>query len=168
VGIARSWHQPRGQLQGLAVEQVEADFSDPATTPESVVSKLGNLDALVVTAGYGHPGVIWNLPRTEIDAMVWANLHLPALILQTAIHCTKHIVLTGSIAGVRPREGSSVYSATKAGVSAMAESARRELPDHKIQTINFDNVDSVGPRKVLAAYTFLLQTPGNFDVVLAR
>lgn len=167
MGIARNWRDASEQLPGL--DRVEVDFQQVPPPPvDYVVQTIGKLDALVVTAGYGHPGVIWNLPRGDMDNMIWANLHLPALILQAAIHCTKHILLTASIAGVRQREGSSVYAGTKAGLIAMADSARRELPDHVIQTISFDNVNAVGPKKVMGAYMFLLSTPGNIDVHLSR
>lgn len=165
MGIARSWGSPDEQLP--LTDRVEVDFQK-GDTRESAVAKIGKVDALIVTAGYGHPGLIWNLPPSEIEKMVWANLHLPALIMQAAVHCTKHVVLTASIAGVRPREGSAVYSSTKAGVLALADVARRELPDHCIQTISFDNINNVGPRKVMAAYLFLAANPGNFDVSLSR
>lgn len=165
MGIARSWGSPDEQLPGI--DRLEIDFQAGATRDDAV-AKIGKLDALIVTAGYGHPGLIWNLPPSEIEKMVWANLHLPALIMQVAIHVTKHIVLTASIAGVRPREGSAVYASTKAGVLALADVSRRELPDHHIQTLSFDNINNVGPKKVMAAYMFLASTPGNFDVSLSR
>ena len=89
---------------------------------------------------------------------------LPVWIVSVAIHVTHHIILTGSIAGVKPREGSSVYAGTKSGVIAFADSARKELRDHFIQTINFNNINRVGPEKVLKTYEFMINNPSNMDV----
>lgn len=165
VGITRGW---RSEEPIPGIDVVEIDFQKSVPDLRTFAEKVGELDALVLCAGYGVVNSITSISLTDIERMSFANFQLPAIVLKYAVHCTRHVILTASIAGVRQREGSSVYAGTKAGVLALADSARKELPDHFIQTLSFDNVNAVGPKKVLAAYDFLLSTPSNTDVAISR
>jgi NADP-dependent 3-hydroxy acid dehydrogenase YdfG len=167
VGVARSWD---GAERVPGVDCVSVDFqgADKEATVAQIVHRIGEMDAMVVTAGVGIANPIWGIAREHLDEMTFANFQLPALILHHAAHATQHLLFTASIAGVRVREGSSVYAGTKAGLIGMIDAARREMPDHKLQTISFDNVNAVGPRKVLDTYEFMLKTKAHLDVHLSR
>lgn len=141
---------------------VEIDINNPD------LSKIGNLDTLVITVGLGINGYIFGISKSDLEQMIYVNLQLPALIAREAIHITKHIVFTASIAGVRPREGNSIYAGSKAGLIAMVDSMRKELPDHILQTISFDNISVIGENKIMNTYKFLIDNKCNTDVHISR
>ena len=143
---------------------IEIEMNDFETAEHELVDKIGHLDVLIVTAGIGYPHPIWDIDLPKIKEMASVNFVLPAWILSRTIHCTNHILLTGSIAGILPRDGSSIYAGTKAGIIAFAESARKELKQHYIQTINFNNIHRIGKDKVLKTYEFMINNPSNMDI----
>ena len=155
----------KGEVQSVA-KKIAVNIDQNTLNMDEFTSRVGKLDALVVTAGVGYANPIWDIDLLKITEMAKANFILPVWIVSMAIHITNHIILTGSIAGVIPREGSSVYAGTKSGIISFAESARKELSNHFIQTINFNNIHRVGHKKVLKAYEFLINNPGNIDMIL--
>jgi NADP-dependent 3-hydroxy acid dehydrogenase YdfG len=163
VGIGRDFKE--SEIQGLD-RKIAIDLDKNSYSLNDLTVMLGKLDALVVTAGTGYAHPIWDIDLAKISEMANANFILPAWIVSVAIHVTNHLILTGSIAGVKPWEGSSVYAGTKAGVIAFADSARKELSRHFIQTINFNNIDRVGREKVLKTYEFMINNPCNMDVIM--
>lgn len=163
VGIGRDFGKCK--LRGVG-KKVAVDIESQSYSANDLVSQIGKLDVLVVTAGVGYANPIWDIDLSKITEMAKANFILPVWIVSAALRVTNHIILTGSIAGVQPREGSSVYSGTKSAVISFAESARKELSDHYIQTINFNNIHRVGPEKVMRTYEFMIDTPCNMDITI--
>lgn len=164
IGIGRDASKA-GDIPGLT-KKISIDIEKELITAEELKEKTGELDVLIVTAGTGFANPVWDIDLAKITEMAKANFILPAWIMSVGIHITKHIIISGSIAGVQPREGSSVYAGTKAGIIAFAESARRELTKHHIQTININNIFRVGPEKVMKTYEFMVGNPCNMDVTI--
>ena len=162
IGIGRD--TSKGELKNLS-KKVAVNL-EKSPDPIKVVSKIGKVDVMVVTAGIGYPNPIWDIDLSKINEMAKANFILPVWIVSVAKEITNHIILTGSIAGVIPKEGSSVYSGTKSGIISFADSARKELRKHYLQTINFNNIHRVGTEKVLKTYEFMINNPCNMDITI--
>lgn len=111
------------------------DLTDPASAGkavESVVSRLGRLDALLNIAG----GFRWT-PVADSDGAVWDLLF--RLNVQTAVNASRaaiphliasgagRIVSVGAAAAERSSVGMGPYAASKSGVHRLTESLAEEL-----------------------------------------
>jgi len=120
---------------------LEADVTDEAQAVgavEQAVSELGRLDVVVNNAGIMLLGPVTDSPTEDWRRMVDLNVHgslyvthaaLPHLIRAAADSRRKvaDVVYVSSTAGRVARPGGSVYSLTKFGIAAFAESLRQEL-----------------------------------------
>ncbi|MFI0405734.1 SDR family NAD(P)-dependent oxidoreductase [Actinomadura sp. 3N508] len=120
---------------------VAADITEPERAEHAVqqtLDRLGRLDVLVNNAGIRLLGSALHTTVAEWDRMVSLNvaalLHVthaavPHLIYaaSTSPREVADLVNVGSAAGPAAWPGSSVYSLTKSGLNAFAESIRREL-----------------------------------------
>jgi short-subunit dehydrogenase len=112
-----------------------ADVTDPAARAKLAREALahgGRVDALVCGAGIGWAGPFTAMPVESIDRLLSVNLsavvHLVRLLLPGMIaRRTGRIVLIGSVAGSVGVRDEAVYSATKGGLMAFADSLRYEL-----------------------------------------
>jgi short-subunit dehydrogenase len=108
-----------------------ADLADPKAAT-SVLDAAGTADLLVCNAGVGWAGRLETMPPEEIDRLVRVNLLAPAHLVRAALpgmlaRGRGHIVLVSSIAGSMGVAEEAVYSATKAGLTALAASVRLEV-----------------------------------------
>lgn len=92
----------------------------------------GRVDALVCGAGIGWAGSFTGMPLEAIDRVLSVNLaavvHLVRLLLPGMVaRRTGRVVLIGSVAGTVGVRDEAVYSATKGGLMAFADSLRYEL-----------------------------------------
>ncbi len=163
IGIGRN---PSDNIIHGLKKTIAIDIENEIPDQETIRSRVGEIDALVITAGVGFPHPIWDIDLPKIRQMADANFVLPVWIFSALKDITQHFVITGSIAGIVPREGSSVYAGSKAAVVAFAESARKELPKHNIQTINFNYIHRIGADKILNAYRFMIDNPANIDITI--
>lgn len=97
-----------------------------------VLSVAGTVDVLVCNAGVGWAGLLEHMPPETIERLVRVNLLAPAQLIRAALpgmlaQGWGHIVLVSSIAGSMSVAQEAVYSATKAGVNALAASVRQEV-----------------------------------------
>lgn len=137
--------------QALAAElpsatAVQADVTDAASIKnliEEAVSTYGGIDILVNNAGA--PARFSELVDMDEDAIDWVtdiNLRSTFLASKYAIpHLEKRegaaIVNVASIAASRPRPGSSIYCASKAGVQVFTKALAAELaPRIRVNAIN--------------------------------
>ncbi|CAL9626696.1 hypothetical protein SUDANB19_05954 [Streptomyces sp. enrichment culture] len=112
-----------------------ADLSDPrarARLAEEALAHSGRVDALVAGAGIGWAGPFTTMPAQDIDDVLAVNLnatlHLVRLLLPGMVRQRSgRLVLIGSLAGSVGVRGEAVYAATKAGLTAFADSLRYEL-----------------------------------------
>jgi NADP-dependent 3-hydroxy acid dehydrogenase YdfG len=120
---------------------LQADVSDRQQATEAVadaVAALGRLDTLVNNAGVMLLGPASQSPTEEWDRMLAVNVQGTLYTTHAALpHLTRaagdsprgvaDIVMISSTAGRVARPGGGVYSLTKFGVAAFAESLRQEL-----------------------------------------
>ena len=122
----------------------------PRRTVEAAVDALGGLDLLVVNAGIGWAGPFASMTEADIDSLLDVNLRAGAHLAHAAIPHLRpgigRLVFVGSIAGLVGAPGEAWYSATKAGLGALAEALRAELRPARI------GVSLVSPGVVDTAY----------------
>jgi 3-oxoacyl-[acyl-carrier protein] reductase len=92
----------------------------------------GRLDLVVHAAGVSREAVLWKLAVEDWDFVQSVNLRGAFLLLRHAIPVMRageggRIVLIGSINGSRGKFGTSAYSASKAGLIALARTVAREV-----------------------------------------
>jgi 3-oxoacyl-[acyl-carrier protein] reductase len=98
----------------------------------AVQRDYGHLDLVVHAAGISREGVLWKLGVEDWDAVQRVNLRGAFLLLRHSIPLMRacgggRIVLIGSINGSRGKFGTAAYSASKAGLIALAKTAAREV-----------------------------------------
>ncbi|NSC25043.1 SDR family NAD(P)-dependent oxidoreductase [Streptomyces albus subsp. chlorinus] len=118
-----------------------ADLSDARARErlaEEALAHSGRVDALVAGAGIGWAGTFAAMPAEDIDDVLAVNLnatlHLVRLLLPGMVdrRCGR-VVLIGSMAGSVGVRGEAVYAATKAGLTAFADSLRYELAPSRVR-----------------------------------
>lgn len=109
------------------------DDNSVASALAAVQREYGRLDLVVHAAGISREGVVWKLAVEDWDAVQRVNLRGAFLLLRHAIPLMRagggggRIVLIGSINGSRGKFGTAAYSASKAGLIALAKTAAREV-----------------------------------------
>ena len=98
----------------------------------AVQREYGRLDLVVHAAGISREGVLWKLAVEDWDVVQRVNLRGAFLLLRHGIPLMRaggggRIVLIGSINGSRGKFGTAAYSASKAGLIALAKTAAREV-----------------------------------------
>ncbi|KOV90015.1 SDR family oxidoreductase [Nocardia sp. NRRL S-836] len=111
------------------------DVTDPADRERlvrEVVDRFGRIDALVNNAGQGRVDKLAGLSGAEVTSLVAVNFtavaELTRLVLPHLVSRGGHVVMMSSIGAWVPVPPLSLYSATKAGVLALAVGLRREVP----------------------------------------
>lgn len=126
---------------------LEADVTERRQVEAAVewtVFELGRLDIVVNNAGIVLLGAALYSPTDELDRMVALNAHgilsvthvaLPHLVRAAADSYRKvaDLVYISSTAAQVARPGGSVYSLTKSGIAAFAESLRQELITKRVR-----------------------------------
>ena len=138
------------ELEEQGARAVSLDLARPASSPalyqacdvgddssvssaiDAVRREHGRLDLVVHAAGISREGVVWKLAVEDWDVVQRVNLRGAFLLLRHAIPAMRagdggRIVLIGSINGSRGKFGTSAYSASKAGLIALAKSVAREV-----------------------------------------
>jgi len=126
---------------------LQADVIDEGQARDAVertVSELGRLDIVVNNAGVMLLGPALDTPLAEWDRMVALNVQGSLYITHAALpHLVRaaedsprkvaDLVNISSTAGRVARPGGSVYSLTKFGIAAFAESLRQELIPQRVR-----------------------------------
>jgi NAD(P)-dependent dehydrogenase (short-subunit alcohol dehydrogenase family) len=135
-----------GEVSGLTAdsgtrEGVEQVFA-------ALDERLGGIDMLVCCAALGAE------PIHEMDEDAWRHVIDTNLVgyLSCARQAIKrmeqvgggHLLFVGSISSTIKAAGESVYSATKAGIDAFAETLRKEISDEKSIKVSVIQPGSVG------------------------
>ncbi|MEM6636939.1 MAG: SDR family NAD(P)-dependent oxidoreductase [Pseudomonadota bacterium] len=126
-----------GRARALAM-----DVGDSASV-SSAAAKLGPVDGMVFLAGVYWPMKAQEWDTEQANAMADINFtgavrSLGAVMPQFLERGEGHIVLTGSLSGFRGLPGAIGYSASKAGVMALAESMYADLRETGI-TVQLSN-----------------------------
>lgn len=124
-----------GEVVGITADSATVDGIEAVYT--AVDEKLGGIDMLVACAALGAE------PIHEMADQDWRYVIETNLVGYLA--CAKaaiarmerqgggHLLFVGSISTEIKAEGESVYSATKAGIQAFAETLRKEVADKNIR-----------------------------------
>jgi NAD(P)-dependent dehydrogenase (short-subunit alcohol dehydrogenase family) len=116
---------------GVAIRGDLRERDCPRRTVGAAVDALGGLDVVVSNAGVGWAGPFASMSEADIDDVLDVNLRTAAYLARAAIpHLGAgrgRLVFVGSIAGLVGTPGEAWYSATKAGLSCLAEILRAEL-----------------------------------------
>jgi short-subunit dehydrogenase len=149
MGVGRA---PTPPAEAGTPAWVQADL----TTTEglaTVTSAAASWRANVVVHAAGVPafGPLGDVPATQVQAVLHANLLAPMLLTQALLpHLLRlpraQIVFVGSALGRIGLPGFSVYGASKAGLHGFAEALRRELADSPVR------VQTLGPRSTRTGF----------------
>jgi len=135
-------HKESGLQQGGKFVTIPLDVSDKqqiAALWEKVPQDLRDVDILVNNAGFVR-GVehVGDIAVEDIEAMFATNVFGLINMTQLLVKDFKkkgsgHVINLGSIAGIEPYAGGSIYTATKHAVNAFTGSLRRELVNTPIR-----------------------------------
>ncbi len=125
------------KLQSLASELpgvssvVPVDIADRASV-EAAAAEVGQVDGIVFLAGVYSPMTAQEWDADKVEAMFDVNLTGAARVVGQVIggmveRDAGHIVLIGSLSAYRGLPGAIGYSASKAGLMALAESMHGDL-----------------------------------------
>jgi short-subunit dehydrogenase len=110
------------------------DLAEPGAggrLAEAALAQAGRVDIVVANAGIGWAGAFAEMPPDAAARLIAvnlaANIDLTRVLLPSFGKRPGYLVFVTSIAGRMGVAGEAVYSATKAGVDAFAESLRFEL-----------------------------------------
>ena len=115
----------------LGAQALAVDLSDRADV-ERLIADAGRIDVLVANAALPGSGPLFDYAIEEIDRALEVNLRAPMVLARVlgegmTERRDGHLVFISSLAGKVVPTGSSVYSATKAGLRAFAQGLRQDL-----------------------------------------
>jgi len=119
-----------GDERAIAVPGDVGEWADQEALAERAVGAFGRIDVAWANAGFGGPRGWEKHDPDEMRAMVLTNVLGVAYTIRATIPHLRasrgHLLLTSSLAGRRPLQGS-LYSCTKHAVTAMGEATRLDL-----------------------------------------
>ena len=109
-----------------------ASFDETQTVVEQVMADFGRIDILVNNAGITQDGLVMRMSEQQWDAVIDVNMKsafnfLHAVVPVMARQKSGSIINMASIAGQTGNPGQVNYSASKAGLIAMAKSVAKEM-----------------------------------------
>ena len=109
-----------------------ASFDETQTVVEQVMADFGRIDNLVNNAGITKDGLVMRMSEQQWDAVIDVNMKsafnfLHAVVPVMARQKSGSIINMASIAGQTGNPGQVNYSASKAGLIAMAKSVAKEM-----------------------------------------
>jgi len=136
--------QELGRTHQVRTLVIEADLSNHRAPREifDTTARAGiEIEALVNNAGFGSPGKFWEAPLERYLAMI--DVHVRSLLELTHLYMggminrrRGAIINVSSMASFQPLPYSSVYSATKAFVTALTEALWMESQGTGVRVIN--------------------------------
>ena len=132
-----------------------ADFTQTQEVVARVVEDFGHIDILVNNAGITKDGLVMRMSEGQWDAVIAVNMKsafnfLHAVVPVMARQKGGSIINMASIAGQTGNPGQVNYSASKAGLIAMAKSVAKEMGPRGIRA------NSIAPGYVLTEMTEVL------------
>ncbi|MFL6710510.1 MAG: SDR family NAD(P)-dependent oxidoreductase [Massilia sp.] len=127
-----------------AVQGDVANLADLDRLMASIAATGHRIDILFANAGAAIAGALGNISETDFDTVIGVNMRGTLFTVQKALPLFNDhgaIILMGSIAGVKGRQGRSVYAASKAALRSFARSWASDLKQRNIRV----NLLSAGP-----------------------
>ncbi|MBR3405454.1 MAG: 3-oxoacyl-[Bacteroidales bacterium] len=129
-----------------------ADFEATQTVVEQIVADFGRIDILVNNAGITKDGLVMRMSEAQWDAVIDVNMKsafnfLHAVVPVMARQRGGSIINMASIAGQTGNPGQVNYSASKAGLIAMAKSVAKEMGPRGIRA------NAIAPGYVISEMT---------------
>jgi cyclic-di-GMP-binding biofilm dispersal mediator protein len=127
---------------GLSGPRVVGDLADSEACAEAVwtaMARYGCIDGLVNAAGVVAFGPVASTTDEAIEALIRTNLIGPLRMMRAVIPEMERggfIANLSAIVAERPMANMALYSATKAGLSALDEALARELRSRRIDVID--------------------------------
>jgi NADP-dependent 3-hydroxy acid dehydrogenase YdfG len=169
-----------GDERALAVRCDVTEWDDQQALVQTALDAFGRIDVAFANAGFGGPRGFDKGEPEEWKQMILTNVYGAALTIRATMEPLKqsrgHLLLTSSVAGRRPLQGS-LYSATKFAVTAMGEAARLDFNDTGVRvtliepgmtdTPFFDSaptIEALKPEDIARAVMFAVGQPPHVDV----
>lgn len=132
-----------------------ADFQATQEVVEQIMADFGRIDILVNNAGITKDGLVMRMSEAQWDAVIDVNLKsafnfLHAVVPVMARQRCGSIINMASIAGQTGNPGQVNYSASKAGLIAMAKSVAKEMGPRGIRA------NAIAPGYVISEMTEVL------------
>ena len=129
-----------------------ADFAQTAATVEEIAKEFGRIDILVNNAGITKDTLLMRMTEEQWDAVINVNLKsvfnftkaVSAIMLKQK---SGSIISMSSVVGVSGNAGQANYSASKAGMIALAKSIAQELGSRGIRA------NAIAPGFIMTAMT---------------
>src|SRR4051812_32113615 len=119
-----------GDARALAVRCDVTEWEDQQRLAAAALERFGRLDVVFANAGFGAQRSFLGDSPEHWRAMVLTNVLGVAYTVRATLPALReragHMLITSSVAGRRPLQGS-LYSATKHAVTAMGEALRQEV-----------------------------------------
>ena len=130
--IAAYGHKVKGYASNAA------SFEESQKVVEEIMAEFGRIDILVNNAGITKDGLVMRMSEDQWDAVIAVNMKsafnfLHAVVPVMAKQRGGSIINMASIAGQTGNPGQVNYSATKAGLIAMAKSVAKEMGSRGIR-----------------------------------
>jgi NADP-dependent 3-hydroxy acid dehydrogenase YdfG len=168
-----------GEEHALAVPCDVTSWEDQEGMAAAVLDAFGRIDAVFANAGFGAQRGFENETPDFWREMVLTNVLGVAYTIRATLPAMReskgHYVLTSSVAGRRPLQGS-LYSATKHAVTAIGEALRQDvngtgirvtlIEPGMVDTPFFDDrpTDALQPDDIARAVLYALAQPPHVDV----
>ena len=142
-------------VQVKAYASNAADFEATQVVVEQVVADFGRIDILVNNAGITKDGLVMRMSEAQWDAVIAVNMKsafnfLHAVVPVMARQRSGSIINMASIAGQTGNPGQVNYSASKAGLIAMAKSVAKEMGPRGVRA------NAIAPGYVITEMTEVL------------
>ena len=146
------------EAQGVKVRAYAsnaADFEATQEVVEQIVTEFGRIDVLVNNAGITKDGLVMRMSEQQWDSVIAVNMKsafnfLHAVVPVMARQKGGSIINMASIAGQTGNPGQVNYSASKAGLIAMAKSVAKEMGPRGIRA------NAIAPDYVITEMTEVL------------
>jgi NAD(P)-dependent dehydrogenase (short-subunit alcohol dehydrogenase family) len=137
IGTIRS-DSAKAEFEGLHPHHAHgvlldvSDFDSIDATIEEVAGRVGPIDVLVNSAGYGHEGILEESPLAELRRQFDVNVFgavamIKAVLPSMRIRRTGHIINITSMAGLVTFPGISYYCGSKFALEGISEALDKEV-----------------------------------------